>query len=96
MLRLLRVAEWPLVVKIPVLVAGLMVTVAFVTSQIVLWKFAQNQEGNLRALTSAYLDSLSVAVLPAILRGDVWEVFDALDRARGRYAEVRRTCPGRI
>jgi signal transduction histidine kinase len=87
-LRLLRFAAWPLVVKVPVLVAGLMITVAFTISQVVLWRFVQDQESNLRLLTSAYLDGLSAAILPAIIQGDVWAVFDALDRARNRYAGV--------
>jgi len=84
--RLWHIATWPLVVKVPVLVAGLMVTVAFTTSQVVLWRFAQDQESNLKLLTGAYLDALTAAVLPALVRRDTREVFDALDRARGgRY-----------
>jgi signal transduction histidine kinase len=70
------------------LVAGLMVTVAFTISQVVLWRFAQDQKSHLSVVTSAYLDGLSAAILPAIIRGDVWEVFDALDRGRRRYAGV--------
>ena len=87
MVRLWHIAAWPLVVKVPVLVAGLMVTVAVTTSQVVLWRFAQDQESNLGLLTTAYLDGISTAVLPALVRRDTREVFDALDRARGgRYA----------
>ena len=67
----LRIAAWPLVVKVPVLVAGLMVTVAFTISQVVLWRLSQDQESHLRVAASAYLDGLSAAILPAILRGDV-------------------------
>ena len=89
MSSLLRISEWPLLVKVPVLVAGLMVTVAFTISQVVLWRFVQNQEKNLEYVTSAYLDGLSIVILPAIIRGDVWEVFDALDRARDRARESR-------
>jgi signal transduction histidine kinase len=85
---LLRIAAWPLVVKVPVLVAGLMVTVAFTISQVVLWRLSQDQKSHLRVVTSAYLDGLSAAILPAIIRGDVWEVFDALDRGHSRYAGV--------
>ena len=89
MLGLMRIAAWPLVVKVPVLVVGLMVTVAIAISQIVLWRVIHDQESNLGLLTSAYLDGLSAAVLPAITGGDVWEAFDALDRARRiRYAGV--------
>jgi signal transduction histidine kinase len=89
MVRLWHVAAWPLVVKVPVLVAGLMVTVAVTTSQVVLWRFAQDQKSNLGLLTGAYLDGLSAAVLPALIRGSQRELFDALDRARrDRHAGV--------
>jgi signal transduction histidine kinase len=86
--RLLRIAAWPLVVKVPVLVAGLMVTVAFTTSQIVLWRFIQDQESNLELLAGIYLEGLSAAMLPAIIRRDVWEAYDTLDRARSRYRGI--------
>jgi signal transduction histidine kinase len=86
--RFLRIAAWPLVVKVPVLVAGLMVTVAFTTSQIVLWRFVQDQESNLELLANAYLDGLSAAVQPAIIRKDVWEAYDALERTRSRYPGI--------
>ena len=89
MMRLWRIAAWPLIVKVPVLVAGLMVTVAVTTSQVVLWRFAQDQQSNLELLTGAYLDGLSAAVLPALVRRDARALFDALDHAqRDRYAGV--------
>jgi signal transduction histidine kinase len=89
MMRLWRIAAWPLIVKVPVLVAGLMVTVAVTTSQVVLWRFAQDQQSNLELLTGAYLDGLSAAVLPALVRRDARALFDALDHAQGdRYAGV--------
>lgn len=87
--RFLRITSWPLTVKVPLLVAGLMVAVAVAISQIVLSRLAKDQETNLRLLSNAYLDGLSAAVLPAVIRSDVWEAFDALDRARGRYSGVK-------
>jgi hypothetical protein len=83
--RLLRIASWPLVVKVPVLMAVLMITVATAISYVVLCRFVQDQESNLELRASAYLDGLSAAVLPAIIRRDVWEAYDALDGARSRY-----------
>jgi signal transduction histidine kinase len=83
---ILRIAAWPLAVKIPVLVAGLMVSVAAVTSQVVLWQFVEDQKSNLLLLSKAYLDSVSAAILPAVVREDVWEAFDALERMRNRHA----------
>ncbi len=85
---LTRIANWPLAWKVPLLAAGLMIGVAAVISQVVLTRLASDQENNLRLLTSAYLDGLSAAVLPSAQRGDVWEAFDALDRARSRYSGV--------
>ena len=84
-----RVANWPLAWKVPLLAAGLLVGVAFVISQIVLNRLESDQENNLRRLTSAYLDGLSTAVLRAAIHADVWETFDALDRARDRYAGLK-------
>ena len=88
--RFWHVASWPLVVKVPILVAGLMVTVAATTSQVVLWRFAQDQQSTLRQLTSTYLDGVSAAVLPALVRRDVRQLFDALDRAQNaNYAGIQ-------
>src|SRR5271165_5858016 len=84
-----HIANWPLAWKVPLLAAGLMIGVAVVISQIVLNRLESDQENNLRLLTSAYLDGLSAAVLPSAIHGDVWEAFDALDRARDRYAGLK-------
>lgn len=84
-----RIANWPLAWKIPLLAAGLTIGVALIISQIVLDRLKADQENNLRLLTSAYLDGLSAAVLPSVVRVDVWETFAALDRARGRYAGLK-------
>jgi len=83
-----RKRRWPLTVKVPLLVAALVVAVAAVISQVVLSRIAQDQETNLGLLTNAYLDGISASVLPAVSRADVWEAYDALDRARSQYAGV--------
>jgi len=88
--RLHRVlASWPLTVKVPLLVAALMIAVAVGISNTVLQRLSDTQEEHLAQLTGAYLDGLSTAVQPFVIRGDVWESFDVLDRARQRYAGVR-------
>ncbi len=84
-----RLANWPLAWKVPLLAAGLLIGVAFVISQTVLNRLESDQENNLRHLTSAYLDGLSTAVLRSAIHADVWETFDALDRARDRYAGLK-------
>jgi len=77
---------WPLTVKVPAVVAILLILVATAMSTVILRRLSSDQENHLRELAGAYLDGLSTAVAPALLRQDVWEAFDALDRARGRYA----------
>ena len=83
-----KIANWPLAWKVPLLAVGLLVGVAVVISQSVLNRLESDQENNLRLLTSAYLDGLSAAVLPSAIHADVWEAFDALDRASEHYAGV--------
>lgn len=82
-------SRWPMTVKVPLLVAALMIAVAVVISNIVLTRLSDTQEEHLRQLTGAYLDGLSTALQPFVIRRDVWETFDVLDRARARYAGVR-------
>ena len=81
-MKILRRVRWlPLTVRVPLLVVGLMVVLGAIASERVLSKLADLQERQLRELAALYFDGLSVAVLPAALRNDVWEAFDALDRA---------------
>ena len=88
MLNRCRPSTWPLQLKVPMLVAGLMVAISVVMSNIVLQRLVQDQETHLRELTDSYLDGLSTAVVPYVIRRDVWETFDILDRARDRYTGV--------
>jgi signal transduction histidine kinase len=83
-----RIRSWPLLWKVPLLVACLMVGIAMMISQVVLSRLASDQENNLRMLTNAYLDGISAAVIQPVIRADVWETFDALDRARNHYSGV--------
>jgi signal transduction histidine kinase len=85
----LRPADWPLTLKVPMLVAALTVVVALVIGNVVLRRLAADQETTLRELTEAYLDGLSTAVMPSVIRRDVWETFDALDRSRALYTGVQ-------
>ena len=81
-MKILRRVRWlPLTLRVPLLVVGLMVVLGAIASERVLSKLADLQERQLRELAMIYFDGLSVAVLPAALRNDVWEAFDALDRA---------------
>jgi len=79
----------PLTVRVPAVVALLMIAVSVAASEHVLSRLIDTQERHLRALTGAYMDGLSSSLVPNVLRGDVWEVFDVLDRARDRYEALR-------
>ncbi len=80
--------NWPVTVTVPLIVALLMVTIGTLISHQVLRRLEQSQTQNLTGLSNTYLDGLSAALLPSVLRADVWEVFDVLDRASQRYAQV--------
>lgn len=77
--------SWPFAVQVPAVVALFMVVVSAVMTNGVLARLSQSQERQLQQLTGAYLDGLSTSVLPHVVREDVWEVFDTLDRATGLY-----------
>ena len=81
MIVLGRVYRLPPTIRVPLLVVGLMVGLGAIASERVLSRLADLQEHQVRDLAELYFDGLSVAVLPAALRNDVWEAFDALDRA---------------
>lgn len=84
-----RPSAWPLRFKVPMLVAVLMVAISVAMSNVVLRRLVQDQETQLRELAASYLDGLSTAVLPHVIRRDVWETFDILDRTKDRYAGVK-------
>ena len=79
---------WRLSVRVPLLVAALvLVAVLSGVSKLLLDKLAREQgRPTGRALGETYLDGLSSALMPAVIRRDIWETFDALDRAKSLYA----------
>ena len=72
--------SWPITVKVPVAVASLMLLVGFVLSERVLSRLGDTQERHLVELSQSYLDGLSSAIIPSILREDNWEIYDAITR----------------
>jgi len=76
----------PITVKIPLLVCAFMLAISVVISKTVLSRLSETQERHLQTLSRAYVDGLSANLVPHILREDVWEVFDTLERARSVYA----------
>lgn len=87
--RRLDPRSWPITVKVPLAVAVLMILVALLLSQRVLAGLTETQARHLRDLAQSYLDGLSSAVGPSILRGDTWEVFDAIERAQELNKSLR-------
>jgi signal transduction histidine kinase len=89
--RLPDVSEWPVTVKVPLLVTALMIVLSVVITNQVLTRLAQTQQRHFQELTAAYLDGLSSSLIPPVLRDDVWETFDVLDRARNLYQGLKVT-----
>ena len=77
--------SWSFALRVPIVVALLMIAISTVVTIRALSRLEVSQQKNLDVLASAYLDGLSASVGPAVVREDVWEVFDALDRSRERY-----------
>jgi two-component system, OmpR family, sensor kinase len=84
-----RVQRLPITIKVPLVVVAITVGASLLISERVLTRLTALQEQHLHGLTTAYLDGLSSAVLPAVLREDVWEAFDTLDRSRALYASLK-------
>lgn len=89
--RRLDPRRWPLLLTVPLTVAALVAGVATLTGQAVLARLKADQERHLAALGSAFLDGLATAVQPAAVWADIWEAFDALDRASRQYEALRPT-----
>jgi signal transduction histidine kinase len=81
--------EWPVTAKVPALVVVLMIAVSGVITKEVLSRLAEIQKRHFEELTASYLDGLSSSLIPAVLRGDVWESFDILDRTRALYRGLK-------
>lgn len=79
----------PITIKVPLFVALLMLLLSAVLSERVLSRLVATQEEHLRNLSAAYLDGLSSSLVPHVLREDVWEVFDILDRSLALYETAR-------
>lgn len=82
-------ATWPMIIKAPLLVAALMSLMSSIVSYLILDRMAAAQQKALTQLAEAYLDGVSTALMPHVIRRDSWEVFDTLDRAREHYAAVK-------
>jgi signal transduction histidine kinase len=83
MKRMLLPTHWPLAVKVPTLVALLMLVVSIVITNAVLSRLKDLQQRQLATVATTFLDGLAASLTPYVLREDVWEVYDAIDRRSG-------------
>ncbi|HHI82140.1 MAG TPA: sensor histidine kinase, partial [Rhizobiales bacterium] len=74
----------PLSLRVPAIAVLLMLVVAFVASQQVLSSLDRLQDERIRELAQLHVKALSVALGPHVLRKDIWEVYDVLERAAGQ------------
>jgi two-component system, OmpR family, sensor kinase len=81
----------PLAVKIPLVVTVFMAAVAIFVSERVLTRLEDAQTRHLNDLATVYLDGLASALADPVVREDVWETFDILDRARQTHAGMKPT-----
>lgn len=81
----LRPSYWPVTAKVPILVVVLMIAVSAVLTKQVLSRLEETQTRHFQELTAAYLDGLSSSLMPPVLRDDVWETYDILERAKSLY-----------
>lgn len=79
----------PLSIRLPMVTAALMVLVGILASQQVLSALGRVQDARVRELAQMHVEGLAVALGPMVLRRDVWDVFDTLDRA-AQATEGRR------
>lgn len=72
----------PVTLRVPLITAALMILLGLMASQSVLAALGRVQDARLSETARLHVEGLSVALGPSVLRQDVWEVYDILDRAR--------------
>jgi signal transduction histidine kinase len=76
-------------VKGPLLAAGLLVLVGMLASILVLRTLVATQERHLRELALLEFAGIEATVGPFVVRDDIWEMFDLLDRVTHRDGSLR-------
>jgi signal transduction histidine kinase len=84
-----RFRALPVTLRVPLVTAGLMIVLGLVAGQSVLTALGRVQDARLSETARLHVEGLSVALGPSVLRQDVWEVYDILDRARSTYEGQR-------
>ena len=81
----------PISVRVPFVVVIFMIAVSGFASERVLTRLDQTQTRHVQALSDIYLEGLSLALVDAMVREDVWQVFDVLDRSQRQPTGIRPT-----
>lgn len=79
----------PITARVPLIVTLFMIAVSIFTSERVLSRLAETQVRQVQALADVYVDGLALALVDSIVREDVWQVFDVLDRSREKPGEIK-------
>lgn len=85
----MRAPHLPVMVKGPLLAAGLLVLVGVLASILVLRALVATQERHLRELAVLEFAGIEATVGPFVVRDDIWEMFDLLDRVTHREGSLR-------
>jgi two-component system, OmpR family, sensor kinase len=84
-----KIHRIPVTARVSLIVIILMLAVSIFTSERVLTRLADTQTRQVQALADVYLDGLALALVDSMVREDIWQVFDVLDRSRQRPGEIR-------
>lgn len=79
----------PITARVSLIVTLFMLAVSIFTSERVLSRLVDTQTRQVQALADVYLDGLALALVDSMVREDIWQVFDVLDRSRQRPGEIR-------
>jgi signal transduction histidine kinase len=79
----------PITARVPLIVTLFMMAVSIFASERVLGRLIETQMRQVQTLADVYLDGLALALVDSIIREDVWQVFDVLDRSRQRPRDIR-------
>ncbi len=87
----MMVSRLPITVRVPLVVTAFMLAVAAFAAERVLGRLDQTHTTQVRQLSETYLEGLALALVDGMVREDIWQVFDVLDRSKKRHAGVRPT-----
>lgn len=72
----------PLIWRMPLAVIMLMFLVSAAITERVLNRLESIQETYLQSIADSYLDGVTASISPSVLREDIWEIYDALERMK--------------